>query len=99
MTIVQSLSDISNELSLTSSYINHVFKENEGLPINQYINNKKVLCITELISTQHISFRTACNNVGINDYSYGYRLFKKHTGTTPGMFLKSNIFTVDEDEE
>lgn len=85
------LSDISNSLGLSASYINHIFKKVEGSPIKQYVNNEKAIRITELIQTQQMSFKTACNNVGITDCSYGYRLFKKHIGMTPKSFEKSNF--------
>lgn len=86
-----SLSDIGNEIGLTPNYINHIFKESEGIPVKQYINKEKVTRITELMQTHHVSFKTACDNIGISDYSYGYRLFKKHTGITPGAFVKSGF--------
>ncbi|MBQ6847049.1 MAG: helix-turn-helix transcriptional regulator [Oscillospiraceae bacterium] len=84
-----SLPEIAKELGLTPGYINHVFKATAGIPIKQYINNEKVKKISELIQNQSLSFKTACSNVGISDLSYGYRLFKKHTGTTPNEFLTS----------
>lgn len=89
-----SLSDISSAVGLTSNYINHIFKNSEGIPIKQYVNNQKATKITEFIQTQQVSFKTACDNVGISDYSYGYRLFKKHTGMTPGSFVKSSFSNI-----
>lgn len=81
------LTDISDALKLTPGYINHVFKDTVGLPIIQYINREKTKKISELIRNQKLSFKAACLNVGIEDLSYGYRLFKKHMGSTPNEFL------------
>jgi len=86
-----SLSDISENLALTPSYINHVFKESVGIPIKQYVNNEKVKKISDLIKNRGLSFKTACSNVGIEDLSYGYRLFKKHMGVTPNEFLSVSL--------
>lgn len=86
-----SLSEIADYLSLTPGYINHVFKETAGMPIKQYINNEKAKKIAVLMQKQGLSFKIACENVGITDYSYGYRLFKKHTGTTPSKFLSGDV--------
>ena len=86
-----SLSDISNELGLTPGYINHIFKDTVGVPIKQYVNKKKAKKISELIKNHNISFKSACYNVGIEDCSYGYRLFKKHLGVTPNEFLSVSI--------
>ena len=81
------LSDISNDLGLTSSYINHVFKDTVGIPIKQYVNDQKAKKISELIQNHNISFKSACSSVGGEECSYGYRLFKKHMGVTPNEFL------------
>lgn len=85
------LSDIADFLALTPGYINHVFKETAGMPIKQYINSEKAKKIGVLMQKQGLSFKIACENVGITDCSYGYRLFKKHTGTTPSQFLSGDV--------
>lgn len=86
-----SLTDISNELSLSSGYINQIFKNNTGIPIKHYINEEKTKMIAALIRKQGLSFKIACANVGISDISYGYRIFKKHMGVTPGEFLSGDM--------
>lgn len=85
------LQDISLSLNLTSGYINHIFKKELGLPIMQYVNNEKAKRISELMQNQNLTFKTACLNVGITDFSYGYRLFKKHTGLTPSQFIAASF--------
>ena len=85
------LSDIERELNLSSGYINQIFKNNTGMPLGHYINEEKTNMIAALIRKQGLSFKTACANVGISDISYGYRLFKKHMGVTPGEFLSGDM--------
>lgn len=86
-----SLTDIENELSLSSGYINQIFKNNTGVPLKHYINEQKAKIIAALMRKQSLSFKTACANVAIYDISYGYRLFKKHMGVTPGEFLSGDM--------
>jgi len=83
------LSDISVDIGKSPNYINFAFKKAKGTTITKYINEEKISVITTLMKKQNMHFSKACNSVGILDYSYGYRLFKKHTGLTPNMFLKS----------
>lgn len=83
-----SLSDVSTSLGLSESYLNHIFKENVGLPIKQYAARVKTNRIAELMSTHQVDFATACANVGINDVCYGYRIFKKHIGVTPNQYAQ-----------
>lgn len=81
------LSEIAEELGKTPNYINYLFKEANGTTINQYIGKEKVERMAELMKNKNLPFKTACKNAGITDVSYGYRLFKKHMGITPGNFL------------
>ncbi|MBE7048985.1 MAG: helix-turn-helix transcriptional regulator [Ruminococcaceae bacterium] len=84
-----SLKDISDAIGKSPNYINSIFKKTKGTTIIEYINEEKIGIITTLMRKQNMNFTKACEYVGILDHSYGYRIFKKHTGLTPGMFLKS----------
>lgn len=84
-----SLSDISDRLGKTSIYLNSVFKKETGTTICQYINGQKIRLIAELMHNKGLPFRFACESVGITDISYGYRLFKKQMGVTPGEYKVS----------
>lgn len=86
-----SLSDISNALDKTPGHINHVFKETNGITITQYITKEKIQMLVSLMQNKNLTFKEACFNVGISDISYGYRLFKKHMGITPGEYLSGDI--------
>ena len=82
------LSKIAEVMGKTPNYLNSVFKGATGMGIHQYINKERVRTICEMMQTQGISFKKACECVSILDVSYGYRLFKKHTGVTPTAFLE-----------
>ncbi len=83
------LDEIARHMDRTANYINFVFKKECGMSIGRYINQEKVRLLCEMIHLRNISFKVACENVGITDISYGYRLFKKHTGLTPREYLSS----------
>ena len=83
------LSDLAAALDKTPNYLNSVFKAASGISIHQYIAREKVRLIGELMEGKGLSFQTACENVAIEDISYGYRLFKKHMGVTPRAYLSS----------
>lgn len=85
-----SLEDIAKHLDKTPNYLNCVFKRECGMSIGKYINEEKVRVLCEMIQYREIPFGIACENIGITDISYGYRLFKKHTGLTPKEYLSSN---------
>lgn len=83
------LKDISCAIGKSPNYINFAFKNIKGSTITEYINEEKISVITTLMRKHNVHFSAACNSVGITDISYGYRLFKKHTGLTPSIFLKN----------
>lgn len=83
------LSDIGSCIGKTPNYLNAVFKAENGMSINKYINSERVRFLSELMSNKKFSFPKACINAGISDISYGYRLFKQYTGMTPKDYISS----------
>ncbi|MBR5460422.1 MAG: helix-turn-helix domain-containing protein [Clostridia bacterium] len=86
------LSDISAHLKKTPNYLNSVFKAANGINIHQYVTAERIKTISELMLNKGLSFKVSCESVGIYDVSYGYRLFKKHTGLTPSEYSSGNLF-------
>jgi len=84
------LEEIAEQLGKTPNYVNSCFREANGITIRQYINRERIRKASELIEFQWMSFPEACENVGIEDSSYGYRLFKKYMGVTPKAYLEGN---------
>ena len=83
-----SLENIAMAVGKSPNYLNSVFKKVNDIGIHQYINREKVRIIGECIKNRGFSFREACESVSVYDVSYGYRLFKKHSGLTPSAFLE-----------
>jgi len=81
------LSDISKAIGKSPNYINSIFSKNQGISIGQYAAREKINMLIEFKKTKDISFEDACRCLGITDISYGYRLFKKHIGTTPKTYF------------
>lgn len=82
-----SLNQMSAIVGRSPNYLNTIFKQVNGIPVRQYINRKKAMLIAELMIHKNASFRTACENAGISDIAYGYRLFKKQMGATPQQYV------------
>lgn len=81
------LAQLASVINRSPNYLNSLFSQAYGTSIRQYINSKKVNLITELMIHKNADFPTACENVGITDVQYGYRLFRKHLGMTPKQYL------------
>ncbi len=87
-----SLAEIAQKVGRTPNYINGVFRQVNGMTVMHYINREKVLWIAEKIQRNEMTFEVACEGVSLQDISYGYRLFKRYMGVTPGNYRKGEIF-------
>ncbi|MBQ6830023.1 MAG: helix-turn-helix transcriptional regulator [Clostridia bacterium] len=92
-----SLERVAAVVGRSPNYVNAVFKRVNGVPVRQYVNHRKAVLMAELMAYKNVDFRTACENVGIADAAYGYRLFKKQLGTTPRQYVCS-VYAQDERE-
>lgn len=70
-------------------YLCHLFKENTGFTVIQYIKYKRVMLAKELLLAGKSATET-CHEVGFQDYSNFYKTFRKLTGMTPKQFSQCN---------
>lgn len=84
------LDEIAAALGKTPNYLNNIFSQATGISIHQYINREKMQLVIALMENHDLTFREACENVGITDLSHGYRLFKRHMGVTPKQYLSAD---------
>lgn len=75
-------------------YISHVFKNNMGIPIHQYILKKRLYACKDAIAS-HMSITEAYLMFGFGDYSSFYRAFKKEFGISPKEFRDTHVIKID----
>lgn len=75
-------------------YISHVFKNNMGIPIHQYILKKRLYACKDAISSQ-MSITQAYQMFGFGDYSSFYRAFKKEFGVSPKEFYDTHVIRIE----
>ncbi len=87
-----SLSDIAASVFANPSYLSRVFKEETGIPLSHYINQVRIqnaMVLLEDTEELIIDIAVAC---GYNYIPHFNRVFKEHTGMTPGAYRKSRRF-------
>ena len=69
-----------------------IFKTETDSTPKHYINEQRIQKATSLILRSEMSLPDISASVGINDYNYFIKLFKKHTGHTPMHFRKNSPY-------
>ncbi|MBQ8658664.1 MAG: AraC family transcriptional regulator [Clostridia bacterium] len=87
------LENITNHFYISISWLSHTFKKYLNITPKQYINYKKILLSQKLINNG-IHPSIAYLNVGFNDYSTFYRLYKKFLNTNPQTEYKNRGTTI-----
>ena len=83
------VSELSNLLSVSPSYLAHVFKADMQIPLYSYLLNKKLLLAHKKLCAG-IPANEAALESGFNDYSGFYRQYKKKFGFPPSKTTSKN---------
>ncbi|WP_130836449.1 AraC family transcriptional regulator [Lachnoclostridium sp. Marseille-P6806] len=84
-----SLSELSRRFYHNGAYISRRFKETTGLPLSQYILNKRINLAKGLLEGGH-SVTDACMLSGFNNYPNFCRTFSERVGVSPKKYQNSN---------
>lgn len=90
------LERLAEEFYISKYHIAHVFKENVGLSIHQYIIKKRLSLCQEAIRAR-MNITEAYQAYGFGDYSSFYRAFKKEYGISPKEFRDIQIKVINKD--
>lgn len=82
------LSSISANVNLSSSYLCRVFKSEVETSIISYLNNLRIRKAATMIKDNQLSLKEISTMVGIDDQLYFSRLFKKCMGISPSEYEK-----------
>ena len=85
-----SLEKLAEEFYVSKYHIAHVFKENVGLSIHQYITKKRLSHCQEAIRSD-TNITEVYQAYGFGDYSSFYRAFKKEYGISPKEYRDMQV--------
>lgn len=88
---------ISEELNLSAiaayfhknpSYISGRFRKETGESLTDFIQKERIQSAIRYFNTTNMSVAEVAGNVGIQDFAYFSRIFKKHVGFSPSEYKK-----------
>ena len=77
---------IAKQIFLNPSYLSRYFKQKKGMSFSIYLLDKRMAKAKELLLSGDIYIYEVCNQVGIENYKYFYKVFKQYTGVSPAEF-------------
>ena len=87
------IKNISDKLALSPSYLSHIFKENTGVSILQFIIKKRLVHSKELLR-QGKRIEDIAQECGFMDYTSFFRSFKKEFGITPKKYIQDYLIHI-----
>ncbi len=84
------LADIAKACHLSVSRLAHVFKEQMGITLIDYLTNVRIERAKQLLLSTDQNCTEICFEVGYNNQSYFTQTFKRLVGMTPRQFRSSN---------
>ena len=84
-----SISDLSETLEVSGTYLNLKFKEETYYTFNEFLNRYRILQSVELLKQQKMKIYEVADAVGFHDYKYFILVFKKYIGCSPTKFMNS----------
>ena len=81
-----SLNETAKRLCISSNYLSERFKKETGVTFIDYLTKVRVEKAKELLKENDLSIGQISEMVGYENSTYFNKVFKKHTGMTPGFF-------------
>lgn len=92
-----SLDFLAQHFFVSKYYIAHLFKDNMGISVHQYIQKKRLLMSRNAI-LNGVGVNEACLMYGFNDYSVFYRAFVREYGISPKKYRERMLNASKEKE-
>lgn len=85
------VSQICYEFDISKNKLYSLWKSRFGVTIGDYILAKRMKKAKKLLLGDDLKIKDICTQVGIPDYNYFSRVFKKYYGISPGKYRKQYI--------
>ncbi len=84
------LQSISSAFNVNANYVSQLFKKEVGLTFTEYVTKLRMDYACSLLKTSDLTIQDIAEKVGINDYFYFSRIFKRTTGCAPSVYRQEH---------
>lgn len=81
-----SLDDVADHVNLSPCYFSKLFKKQQGIGFNLYVNQQRMKQAKLLLDMPELSIATVAKNLGFSQTSYFCRLFRQIYQITPQTY-------------
>jgi|GEM_PF-6392371 len=81
-----SLEDVAKHVDLSQCYFSKLFKQQQGVGFNLYVNQQRMKQAKLLLDMPELSIATVAKNLGFSQTSYFCRLFRQIYQITPQTY-------------
>ncbi len=83
--------NLAKKIHVSTRHFIRLFKKQTGYGLSQYITMLRIEEAKQLLCTTQKSITTICFDVGYDNVSHFYKVFKSNTGYTPKQFRQQNL--------
>jgi AraC family transcriptional regulator len=80
------LVDMAKVVNLSTSHLNRLFKQSQGIPLYQYVIQCRIERVKQLLKQPQLTLAEIAIQTGFADQSHLNHHFKRHVGVTPKTF-------------
>ena len=80
------VAQLASLVNLSTSRFRHLFKEETGQSINQYLRERRLERAEHMLRTTFISVKEVTLRLGLSSTNHFVKYFKRKYGVTPGAY-------------
>ncbi|MCR5557716.1 MAG: response regulator [Butyrivibrio sp.] len=81
--------ELANMVHLSPGYLSRIFKKETGMPLSDYIIQKRIAIAKQLLTKTNLPITTIAERIGLSYASYFTKLFKEKVNMTPQEFRQN----------